>query len=74
MIDEQILDAALDQLRALRRPKNWMTARAITKRLRKHPHLGDLTQPQLTEILTAEAARDFCRHRLLLLSGRKINF
>ncbi len=58
MNDEAIVEAARSALAGLQPPKLWMTARFLSRRLRKrHPELRGLSQVELFDVLTKHAAR-----------------
>ena len=62
MTDEDILEAAVEELRALRSPKLWMTERGLAKRLRRRAMLSGVDHVRLRSVLMEHAAK---RPRLL---------
>jgi hypothetical protein len=62
MTDEEILEAAVDELQVLRPPKLWMTERGLAKRLRRLPAMRGLDHVRLRSVLMDHAGN---RPRLL---------
>lgn len=57
MTNEAILEAATAELKQLSAPKLWMTARALSRRIRqKYPELRNLSQVSLFDVLSTHAA------------------
>ncbi len=57
MTNEAILELATAELKQLRAPKLWMTARGLSRRIRKkYPELRSLSQVSLFDVLSAHAA------------------